>query len=84
MKLQIRIAAAHAQAYTSNALSYLLDVPRGRTRYTTWFGVYTGSRKDTVMSHFQSMNDTLISSFIYDCDCTRASYTYICVYIFQL
>ncbi|CDO73189.1 hypothetical protein BN946_scf185007.g244 [Trametes cinnabarina] len=49
------------------------------SRYTTWFGSYTSSHHNTVLSHYTKMNGNNYSSFTYDCTCTDPS-TYAYVY----
>jgi peptidyl-Lys metalloendopeptidase len=70
----------NAKTYSANAAAYLNAGTRG-TRYTTWFGSYTSSRYNTVKSHFNLINNALISSTItYDCYCTpsaASAYAYV-------
>lgn len=72
-------AASAAQTYAANAKNYLSGISSGTSRYTTWFGTYASSRKSTVQSHFNAINDNTFSSFTYDCTCTDSG-TYAYVY----
>ena len=72
-------AASAAQTYALNAKNYLSGISAGTTRYTTWFGTYTSSRKSTVQSHFTAISGNTFSSFTYDCSCTDSG-TYAYVY----
>jgi len=49
---QLNAGAASSRTYAGNAYSYLTGISSGMSRYTTWFGTYTSSRKITVQSHF--------------------------------
>ena len=83
---QLNTAATNAQKYASNAFSYLAATTRGTARYTTWFGVYTTSRRDTVRSNFGSINSNQFSGFTYNCDCAlsfEGYYGYVCAYTLQ-
>jgi peptidyl-Lys metalloendopeptidase len=79
---QTTLASAHTQAktYSANSAAYLNAGTRG-SRYTTWFGSYTSSRYNTVKSHFNLINNALISATItYDCYCTpsaASAYAYV-------
>ena len=79
---QSTLSSAHTQAktYSANSAAYLNAGTRG-ARYTTWFGSYTSSRYNTVKSHFNLINNALISQTItYDCYCTpsaASAYAYV-------
>lgn len=45
-------AYKNAQTYATSATSYLKKIKSGTTRYTTWFGQYTTTRKNLVLSRF--------------------------------
>ncbi|KAI0639830.1 peptidyl-Lys metalloendopeptidase [Trametes polyzona] len=71
-------AAPAAQSYAANARSYLASHTAASPRYTTWFGSYTSSRHNTVLSHFTNLNGNDYSSYTYDCRCTEANtYAYV-------
>ncbi|KAF5314617.1 hypothetical protein D9611_007165 [Ephemerocybe angulata] len=72
-------AAAAAQAYATEAKSFLDANSATTTRYSTWFGAFTTARYNTVLSHFTAINSNVFSSFTYDCSCTRSG-TYAYVY----
>jgi len=50
---QINTAVSNAQMSASGAYSYLQSTSSGTSRYTTWFGTYTASRKSIVQNHFR-------------------------------
>ena len=76
---QAAIVAARDQAagYAGNALNYLLGGNAG-LRYTTWFGVYDGSRYGTATSHFTGIDSALATAPLsYDCSCKKPYYAYV-------
>jgi len=78
---QLATAAGDAQSYASDTASYISGVSSDTPRYTTWFGTYDSTRRDTVESHFKAINGNTFSTFIYDCTCTDTSiYAYVCEY----
>lgn len=82
---QLVSAAAAAQSYAANAYSYMSATTSARPRYTTWFGAYTSTRRNTVLSHFNSINGNTFSSYTYDCSCTESgtyAYVYPSQYVF--
>ena len=74
----ITTAAGNAVTYASNAASYLAGISAATTRYTTWFGAYTSTRKNTVHTHYVNIGTDPTSS-TYDCTCTDTD-TYAYVY----
>ncbi|PPQ90621.1 hypothetical protein CVT25_006705 [Psilocybe cyanescens] len=62
----LNTAIASAETYASNAY-----------KYTTWFGAYTTSRRNNVLSHFNLINSNDFNTFTYDCACTDSSYAYV-------
>lgn len=76
---QLNTAASSAQSYASSAASYLSSHTSSTTRYATWFGTYTSSRRSTALSHFNNMNSHSISAYKFDCTCTDSG-TYAYVY----
>ena len=80
----LNTAAIDAQNYASSAFTAIQGTSSGTPRYTTWFGAYNTGRKNTVQSHFGSINGNKFSSFAYDCTCTTAdTFAYVCTYIIQ-
>jgi peptidyl-Lys metalloendopeptidase len=80
----IKTAAAEAQKYIQNTLSYAASVNSAnindRPRYTWWFGAFTPARGALVTNHFsQLVNDPTSEITSYDCStCTRAGvYAYV-------
>ena len=81
---QLNDAATGAQMYAFNAYGYISGMKEATPRYTTWFGVYNSTQKDTVQSHYQLINGAQFAGFTYDCACTDPNtYAYVCAYIFQ-
>jgi len=77
---QIRAAWTAAKSYASNAASYLNGISSGTARYTTWFGAYSTSNRNTARSHFTKINNALnTAALTVDCTCTDAG-TYAYVY----
>lgn len=74
---QLNTAIASAETYASEAYKYLNGISASTTRYATWFGAYTSSRRSTVLSHFSKIDGNNFSSFTYDCSCTDSSYAYV-------
>lgn len=75
----ITTAAGHAVTYASDAASYLAGISAATTRYTTWFGAYTATRKNTVHSHYVNIGTDPTSSE-YDCSTCTDSDVYAYVY----
>jgi len=76
---QLNTAATNGQKYAAGASSYINGISSGTSRYTTWFGAYTSTRRNLVASHFTSINSHSFSSYTFDCTCTDAN-TYAYVY----
>ncbi|KAK7037542.1 hypothetical protein VNI00_011034 [Paramarasmius palmivorus] len=64
-------AATAAHNYASSASSYLNSLSSGSSRYTTWFGTYTTSRKNTVANNFDAIKGYSFHGETYDCSCTK-------------
>jgi len=78
---QINTAITNAEDYAELAYSHLRGISTSTTRYNTWFGNYTASRKSTVENHFRLMDSNKFSSFTYDCYCAIPGiYAYVCAY----
>lgn len=73
---QINTALDTTVTYVANAASYLSSLSSGSTRYTTWFGTYSSSRKSTVYSHYTKIQSSNPKTYTYDCSCTDDSYAY--------
>ncbi|KAF7331246.1 Peptidyl-Lys metalloendopeptidase [Mycena kentingensis (nom. inval.)] len=63
-------AAAAAQTYANNAVSYITGQTTSSPRFTTWFGTFTAARRTTLLSHFTKMANRPYANYIYDCSCT--------------
>lgn len=82
---QLTTALAAAEALSLEAVSGLVVVQTSlrlrATRYTNWFGSYTGARWETVMRNFQNIYSALTSqTFSFDCSglsCSPNSYAYV-------
>ena len=73
----LNTARADAEAYASNAENYLLANTQG-PRYTTWFGVYSSTRYNTVKSNFTDISDAMDNAGIaFDCKCKQNYYAYV-------
>ena len=78
----LNTARANASTYASNSLAYLTAGTVG-PRYTTWFGVYTSSRYDTVRQHFIAIKDAMDTKPVnFDCSCKKKN-VYAYVYVNQ-
>ncbi|KAF8646489.1 hypothetical protein AX16_007191 [Volvariella volvacea WC 439] len=75
----INTAASSATTYATNSYNYLNANTAATTRYTTWFGAFTSSRRSTVLSHFNAIRGNNFNSFTWDCTCTDSG-TYAYVY----
>ncbi|KAK7037541.1 hypothetical protein VNI00_011033 [Paramarasmius palmivorus] len=63
---QLAEAATAAANYANGASSYLNALSSGTSRYTTWFGTYATSRKNTVASNFNAIKGYSFSGETYD------------------
>ncbi|CAE6506031.1 unnamed protein product [Rhizoctonia solani] len=68
---QISTAATSSNTYVANVNSYLAGISSGTTRYTTWFGTYSASRYNTVVSHYKNIGTDATSSN-YDCTACKS------------
>ncbi|CAE6488800.1 unnamed protein product [Rhizoctonia solani] len=68
---QIATAASSSNTYVANANSYLARISSGTTRYTTWFGTFSTSRYNTVVSHYKNIG-TDATSTNYDCTACKS------------
>jgi peptidyl-Lys metalloendopeptidase len=70
-------ARNQAKTYASNAENYLLANTQG-PRYTTWFGVYSSTRYNTVKSNFTDISNAMDNAGIaFDCKCKQNYYAYV-------
>ncbi|KAB5588004.1 Deuterolysin M35 metalloprotease [Ceratobasidium theobromae] len=65
-KSDIQLAVVGAQSLTSAAIVYLNNVKAATPRYTTWFGAYDKTRRDTVLNHLNAISGKFKTS-TYDC-----------------
>jgi peptidyl-Lys metalloendopeptidase len=73
----ILTARTEAANYSSDSLNYLIAGATG-PRYTTWFGVYSSSRYNTVKSNFTNIKGAMDSaSMTFDCGCKKRYYAYV-------
>ncbi|QRV92785.1 peptidyl-Lys metalloendopeptidase [Ceratobasidium sp. AG-Ba] len=68
---QISAAATASNTYVSKVNSYLAGISSGTTRYTTWFGAFTTSRYNTVVSHYKNIG-TNATATNYDCTACKS------------
>ena len=70
-------ARTNASGYSSNSLTYLQAGTVG-PRYTTWFGVYSSTRYNTVRNHFAAISDAMDNAPVtFNCNCTDSAYAYV-------
>jgi len=70
-------ARDEAKSLASNAENYLLGNNQG-SRYTTWFGVYSSSRYNTVKGNFTAISDAMDNAGIeFNCKCKQNYYAYV-------
>ena len=67
-----------AKIYASDAENYLLANTLN-SRYTTWFGVFTSTRYNTVKSNFTAISNAMDNASVhFDCTCTQSNvYAYV-------
>ncbi|CAE6457987.1 unnamed protein product [Rhizoctonia solani] len=68
---QISTAATSSNTYVANVNKYLAGISSGTTRYTTWFGAFSTSRYNTVVSHYKNIG-TDATSTNYDCPACKS------------
>ena len=74
---QLVSARNQAKTYASNAENYLLANNQG-PRYTTWFGVFSSSRYNTVKNNFTAISNAMDNAGItFDCKCKQNYYAYV-------
>lgn len=77
-ELDLINAAQVAQNYASSASLYANSISSRTSRYSTWFGFYSKSRHDLVVSQFAAISAGNFSTFTYDCSCTTSNvYAYV-------
>ncbi len=71
-------ARDQAAAYASNSLGYLDGSVNAGARYTTWFGVYSSSRYNTVLGNFGAIKSAMDSAQVrFDCGCKQNYFAYV-------
>ncbi|KAF8322710.1 peptidyl-Lys metalloendopeptidase [Clavulina sp. PMI_390] len=75
----LNTAATNAQTYADGAYNYLVGISASTTRYATWFGAYTSTRKSLVQTHYSNIRNGQLATDSFDCTCTEAD-TYAYVY----
>jgi peptidyl-Lys metalloendopeptidase len=75
---QLVSARNESKIYASNAENYLLANNQG-SRYTTWFGVFSSTRYNTVKTHFTAISNAMDNASVrFDCTCTQSNvYAYV-------
>ncbi len=71
-------ARSQATTYATESKNYLNSHNSGTARYLEWFGAYTSSRHDTVVSHFNAISSAFNTAGInFDCKCKQNYYAYV-------
>jgi len=74
---QLVSARSQAKVYASDAEKYLNRSNPG-PRYTTWFGVFSTARYNTVRSNFTAISDAMDNAGVtFDCKCKQKYYAYV-------
>ena len=75
---QLVTARNEAKTYASNAENYLLANTLN-SRYTTWFGVFSSTRYNTVRNNFTAISNAMDNASVrFDCTCTQTNvYAYV-------
>ena len=75
---QLVSARNESKIYASNAENYLLANILN-SRYTTWFGVFSSTRYNTVKSNFTAISNAMDNASVhFDCTCTQTNvYAYV-------
>ena len=75
---QLLSARSESKIYASNAENYLLANIQG-SRYTTWFGVFSSTRYNTVRNNFTAISNAMDNASVrFDCTCTQTNvYAYV-------
>ena len=75
---QLVSARNQSKIYASDAENYLLANILN-SRYTTWFGVFTSTRYNTVKSNFTAISNAMDNASVrFDCTCTQTNvYAYV-------
>lgn len=69
---QITTALTSTLTYAKGAADYLNSHTSATTRYTTWFGAFSSSRRSTVLGHYQKIVSSNPQTYTYDCSCTES------------
>lgn len=70
-------AREQAKVYAADSQSYL-DANKQGSRYTTWFGVFSSSRYNTVKANFTAISDAMDNAGIeFNCKCKQNYYAYV-------
>lgn len=76
----LRSALTQATTYSAESTSYLTALTGGTPRYTTWFGTYSSTNRNTALAHFTKARDAFQTAAItFDCSCKKSG-TYAYVY----
>jgi peptidyl-Lys metalloendopeptidase len=70
-------ARDQAKIYAANSENYLLAGNQG-SRYTTWFGVFSTTRYNTVKNNFTAISDAMDNAGVeFNCKCKQPYYAYV-------
>ena len=71
-------ARSQATTYATESKNYLNSHSSGTQRYTEWFGVFSTSRYNTVVNHFNAISSAFNTAGInFDCKCRQNYYAYV-------
>jgi len=78
----LRTALGNAENISLKSKNYLAAVPSASRStdpaYRTWFGAYTSSRWNTVVSHYNAIYSAFNTKTVgFYCDCTDSAYAYV-------
>ena len=71
-------ARSQATTYANESKNYLSTHNSGTPRYLEWFGAFSSSRYNTVVSHFNAISNAFVNAGInFDCKCKQPYYAYV-------
>lgn len=75
---QLVVARDQAKTYASESEDFLNRNKTDTARYVTWFGTFSGTRFDTVLSHFTSLHNAWNNAGVtFYCNCKQPYYAYV-------
>ena len=71
-------ARQNATSYATESQSYLTSHNSSTQRYVEWFGAFSTSRYNTIVSHFNAISNAFNTANInFDCKCRQNYYAYV-------